>query len=163
MDIILNRKSVRVFRDDPVPDSKIVMLLESAMASPSAGNQQPWEFYVVKDKTVLLRLSQSNPDAACLAGAPLGIVCCSRKKALFPQFVAQDMAACTENILLEAVAQGLGAVWLGIAPIQERIDWVTKTLAIPHTLEPFSIIAVGYAARTTSRVNRYDKSRIHTV
>ena len=58
MDIFFKRRSIRKYTGDPVSDTDVTFLLKAAMAAPSAGNQQPWEFIVVRDKTVLQRLSR---------------------------------------------------------------------------------------------------------
>ena len=104
MNEIFTRRSVRKFKDTPVEDEKIVALLQAGMAAPSAGNQQPWEFYVVRDKEVLRELSHCSLYAGCAAKAPAAIVVCSRDdKMRFRAFANLDLSACVENILLEAV------------------------------------------------------------
>ena len=50
MNEIFTRVSTRKFEDRPVESEKITQLLKAAMQAPSAGNQQPWEFFVVTDK-----------------------------------------------------------------------------------------------------------------
>ena len=78
MNEIFARRSIRKFLPTMVEDEKIEQLLRAAMAAPSAGNQQPWEFYVVRDKRVIQDLSHCSPYAGCAAGASLAIVVCSR-------------------------------------------------------------------------------------
>ena len=73
---IFTRVSTRKFEDRPVETEKITQLLKAAMQAPSAGNQQPWEFFVVTDKEKIKALSESNPYAGCAAGAPVVIVPC---------------------------------------------------------------------------------------
>lgn len=63
---IFHRTSIRKYQNKSVENDKIEKILQAAMAAPSAGNQQPWEFYVVKDKTTLDKLSKINPYASCL-------------------------------------------------------------------------------------------------
>ncbi len=78
MNEIFHRTSIRKYLDKPVEDEKIETILQAAMAAPSAGNQQPWEFYVVKDKTTLEKLSKTSPYASCCTSAPLAFVACYR-------------------------------------------------------------------------------------
>lgn len=163
METIFKRTSIRQYLDQPVEDEKITRLLQAAMASPSAGNQQPREFFVVRNKQIIQQLTTCSPFARCLANAPLAIVPCYRSSGLrHPDYAQIDMSACTENLLLEAVELGLGAVWLGIAPLQERMDAVSKVLDT-GTLIPFAIIAVGYPQEEKSQQNRYDPTRIHMI
>ena len=71
---IFHRVSVRKFEDRPVEDEKVEQVLRAAMAAPSAGNQQPWDFYVVTAKEKLQALAQVSPYAGCAAHAPMAIV-----------------------------------------------------------------------------------------
>ena len=63
MNSIFHRISVRKYQNRDVEQEKIELMLKAAMAAPSACNQQPWEFYVVKDKAVIERLSEASPYA----------------------------------------------------------------------------------------------------
>lgn len=165
MDAIFSRRSVRKFLPNMVEDEKIEKLLRAAMAAPSAGNQQPWEFYVVRDKRTITDLSHSSPYAGAVGNAPLAIVVCKREaKMRFPDFVNIDCSAATENILLEAVHLGLGAVWLGVSPYKAREIRVRRSLGVPENLTPFAIVALGYPFNQTEAPkveNRFDADRVH--
>lgn len=164
MDEIFKRISVRKFEDKPVEKEKLNQLMKAAMAAPSAGNQQPWEFFVVTDKAIIENLSKASQYASCAAEAPAVIIPCYRSEGLrFPEFDQIDTAIATQNIWLEATSLGLGAVWLAIAPIAERIEKVCCALEIPHTLVPFALVPVGYPAESRSQQNRYDQKRVHWV
>lgn len=162
MNSIFKRRSVRNYQDKEIEDEKIEMLLKAAMAAPSAGNQQPWEFFVVKNRDVLLDLSKCSQYSGCLKDAPLAIIPCYRTSDLvFKECAYMDMSASVENILLEAVEQGIGSVWLGIAPSEERMKAVKDILNIGDELEPFAIISCGYALNEKDQQDRYDQSRVH--
>ncbi len=163
MNAIFKRISVRTFENRAIEDEKIELLMRAAMASPSAGNQQPWEFYIVTDKDKLMQLSESSPFAGCTEHAPMAIVTCYRKEIRLPEYANIDISACAENILLEAEEVGLGAVWLGIAPIKERMKAVKHILDIPSHLEAFAIIPCGYPAEFREQQDRFEKERIHYV
>lgn len=165
MEAIFSRCSVRKFLPAMVEDEKIEKMLRAAMAAPSAGNQQPWEFYVVRDKRVIQDLAHCSPYAGCAAKAPLCIVVCTRDiKQRFPDFVYLDCSAAVENILIEAVHLDLGAVWLGVSPYKAREIRVRRSLGVPEGFTPFAIIAVGYplnAKASTVKEERFDPSRVH--
>lgn len=164
MDAIFKRTSVRKFQEAPVEQEKLDLLLKAAMAAPSAGNQQPWEFYVTTSKPLLRTLSGCSPYSGCTAEAPLAIVPCFRTDGLrFSGCAQMDMSAAVENILLEAVEQGLGAVWMAITPDQDRIDAVAEALDLPQGLQAFAIVAVGYPVAQTQQQNRFDEARVHVV
>lgn len=167
MDEIFIRRSVREFTDEPVSEEDVTRLLEAAMSAPSAQNQQAWEFVVVDDPESIRRLSIASPYAKPAGRAPVCIVPMGVKGDMkVPAMWEQDMGAAVENLLLEAVTLGLGTCWIGIAPVDDRMETVRKVVGAPEDRMPFCLIAVGhpkqpYAERpsrlVTSRVirNRY--------
>ena len=162
MQAIFERTSIRDFSDREVEASKVTRLLEAAMQAPSAGNQQPWEFVVVTDRALLAELSEASQYAKPLKRAPLGVAVLERRENLrFPTDTCSDLGASTENILLEAVYLGLGACWLGIAPIAERMAHVAAVLGLPEQIHPFALIALGYPKAPKQATQRYDASRVH--
>lgn len=164
MENIFHRVSIRKYEDRPVEKEKILQILKAGMQAPSACNQQPWEFYVVTDKEKIRKLSGATPYSGCAAGAPVVIVPVYRKKGLVVQAMAQiDMSISQENIWLETDALGLGGVWIGIAPMQDRMDEVHDMLELPENVEVFSLFSLGYPAEKREQQNRFDESRIHFV
>ena len=164
MNSIFQRRSVRTYLEKPVEPEKIETLLRAAMQAPSAGNQQASEFLVVQDAAALRQLSQMSPYAGLLAKAPLAIVLLgSTQRMKFSENWEQDLGAAAENILLEAVELGLGAVWLGVQPEQARIDAIRSQFSLPENLRPFGVIAVGYPIDQNANrfVDRWDETRVH--
>lgn len=162
MNSIFVRRSVRKFTDKKVEKSKIEKLLRAAMQAPSAANGQPWEFIVVEGSENLNLLSQLSPYAWPVKNSPLAVVITGNKKrTMCPENLEQDLGAATQNLLLEAVELGLGAVWLGVTPVKERMKYVKKLYNLTDT-EPYCVIAVGYpeACNVNVFVDRFDESRI---
>lgn len=163
MNQIFHRVSVRRYQDRPVEKEKTTAILRAAMQAPSAANQQPWEFYVVTEKEKLAALAETSPYAKMTAKAPIAIVAAYRKDCMLPQYAEIDLSIAMENLWLETDAQGLGGVWLGIAPIEERMSAVEKVLDMPETLRAFAIFPFGYPAEERAQQDRFDESRIHYV
>ena len=162
MENIFHRVSIRKYEDKPVEKEKILQILKAGMQAPSACNQQPWEFYVVTDKEKILELSKATPYSGCAAGAPVVIVPVYRKEGLPVQDMAQiDMSIAQENIWLETDALGLGGVWIGIAPMEERMEEVHKLLELPKEVAVFSLFALGYPAESRAQEDRFHPERIH--
>ena len=163
MKAIFNRRSIRKYEDRPVEKEKIEKLLRAAMQAPSAANQQPWEFLVIEDKEVLNKLAQTSPYSKMVASSAVTFVLLSRKEGLLaPGCVPQDMGAASENLLLEAVELELGAVWLGIASIEDRMEYIKKLFDLPENIEPFALIPVGYPDGQKNKfVDRFDETRVH--
>ena len=163
MNSIFHRISVRKYQAKDVEQEKIEKLLRAAMAAPSACNQQPWEFYVVTNKDVIKALSEASPYAKCAAEAPVIFVPCFRSEGIAPEYFNIDLSAAVENLLLEADAQGLGAVWMGISPDAGRMEAVRKVLNIPSGLNPFALVPCGYPAEERPQEERYEENRVHYV
>ena len=160
---IFHRTSIRKYEKRQVEKENIELLLRAAMAAPSAGNQQPWEFYVVTDGDKLTALSECSPYAGMLKDAPLGIVVCCQKGCRLPNYAQIDCSAAVENLLLEADSLGLGAVWLGIAPLEDRMQTVKEIIGLPDGLEAFALIACGYPVKEQEQQDRYDEARVHYI
>jgi nitroreductase len=164
MNSIFHRISVRKYQDRPVEKEKIEQILRAAMQAPSATNQQPWEFYVVTDREKIKELSKCSPYSRCAAKAPVVLVPCMKTEGLrLPEMALVDLSAATENMLLEITAQGLGGVWLGVAPVEERMNHVESVLGIGGGLRAFAMIPVGYPAEERPREQRYFEDRIHRI
>lgn len=165
LDNILNRRSTRRFTDQPVSDTHLELLLRAAMQAPSAKNEQPWEFLVIRKRETLLALSQADPYAGAVKNATTAIVLLCRMDACGETegvtFWQQDMAAAAENILLAAQELGLGAVWLALAPVRSRMDYVQTLLHLPEKLVPFAMIPLGCPVQWKAPDNRYDSRRVH--
>ncbi len=162
METINIRRSIRNFTDKKVEEEKVLKLLKAGMQAPSACNQQPWEFVVVRDVERKNELSKLSPNAKPILSANCLIVLLNRKDDLQREgMVDQDMGACTQNILLEVVEQGLGAVWIGVKSISERMEFVAKTLELPSNIEVFGIIAIGYSEEENKFIDRFNENKIH--
>lgn len=164
METIFHRVSIRKYQDKPVEAEKIEKMLRAAMAAPSACNQQPWEYYVVTDRKKIEELSEVSPYSGCAKDAPVVFVPCYRNYDLIaPSYADIDLSASVENLLLEADALGLGAVWMGISPQPDRMADAAKVLEIPDTLSVFAFVPCGYPAESRPQEDRYDKDRVHYI
>ncbi len=162
LEAILTRRSIRKYTDAPVGDEVVTELLRAAMAAPSAGNQQPWHFVVVRERGLLEGIASFHPYGAMAREAAVAIVVCADLKLeQRPGFWVQDCSAATENLLLAAHARGLGAVWLGIHPRPERIEATRKLFVLPEHVVPLAIVPIGHPAEDPGPVDRYNPRRVH--
>lgn len=161
---ILSRRSIRKYTDKPVSDKDVELLIKAAMAAPSAGNQQPWEFVVVKNKETLKAITEFHPYASMLLHTDTAIVICGNEnREVFKgkNFWVQDCSAAAQNMLLTAHALGLGAVWLGIYPIEERVEGLKLLFNLPEGVIPMVVIPIGHPDERKDPANRFDESQIH--
>ncbi len=162
MNEIWKRISVRKYMEKPVEPEKTEMMLRAAMAAPTAMNRQPWQFMVLEKRETLQQIAQKHPYAEMLHKAPMAIlVCGDTTKDPHLGYLAIDCAAATENILLEAVSQGLGTCWLGIYPREERMEMLRELLELPEEVVPMMLIAVGYPLEIREREDCFDKGKVH--
>jgi nitroreductase len=94
--------------------------------------------------------------------APVAIVVCGDLRLeTYTGYWVQDCSAATQNILLAAHAKGLGAVWVGIYPKEDRVNRLQKLLGLPPEVIPLALIPVGVPAERIPPARRFDPSRIH--
>ena len=162
MSLIFKRHSVRKFTDEKVSDDLIIQLLKAGMQAPSSCNSQPWEFIVVDKKEDKIAISQMHKFAKPARDAShLIITLGNLNQSKVHRMIDQDLGACNENILLQATHEGLGAVWLGFHPIEDRTLKLKEYLNIPDYCIPFSVICVGYPQKESEVKLRFDESKIH--
>lgn len=164
LDNIATRTSVRDYEARPVEKEKIEKMLRAAMAAPTAMNKQPWHFVVVDQRNVLDALAGANPYAKMLKKAPLAIVVCGNTDKMIEgggrDFWIQDASAATENLLLAAHAMGLGAVWTGAYPSEERCISISKVLSLSDNLIPLNMIVVGYPAEQPQPKQKFKEENV---
>ncbi|MBP9478405.1 MAG: nitroreductase family protein [Sebaldella sp.] len=162
MNEIFIRRSIREFVEKPVEKDKIENILKAGMQAPSAKNQQAWEFIVVTSKELKNKVSMMSPFSKLASKAAVLIILLGNKdKMIVSDKWQQDLGACTQNMLLQIVKEGLGGVWLGVYPTEERVSYLRDIFKIPDNVEPFGIVSFGYSEKQNIFVDRYEKSRVH--
>lgn len=90
---IEERRSIRKFKPDPVPDELLAELLDAARLAPSGCNAQPWRFKIVKDDETKKKLARAAFDQPFIAAAPVVLVCCADIKGY-----VEGMVSSTEDL-----------------------------------------------------------------
>lgn len=163
MEAILKRRSIRQFTDQPIAKDDLTTLLRAAMMAPTARNCQEWEFVVVQNKDTFKKMMHVHPYAKMLEQAACAIVVCGNtQREHAPGYWMADCGAATQNILLAATSLGIGSVWLGVYPNEERMEGLAKLLGLPDYVKPLNIIALGYPNEKKEDVDRFDPAKIHT-
>ena len=163
---IASRTSIRKFDSSkPVSDADIEKILKAGMCAPSAMDRRPWEFIVVKDKAKLAALGSRLPYSRCGNGAQAAIVVCGNLDNGLPgrgkEYWIHDCSAATMNILLAAKGLGLGAVWTGVYPGEDRVAVVREVLAIPEGYAPLNVIPIGYPAENPKPKDKWNPTKVH--
>lgn len=164
IDWILRRRSIRKFTEQKLTSDQIRLLLEAAMAAPTALNLKPWKFIIVEDQNGLSELRKALPFGKI--DAPCAIVVCgdlqSVKKPVTERFWVQDCSAASQNLLLAATSLGLGSVWCGVHPINQTEKSVRKALDIPKDVIPLNVIFIGYPAEEKLPRTQYSDKYVYS-
>ena len=163
---IATRKSVREFTDEGITFEDIKKILTAGMSGPSCMNKRMWSFVVIRNKELLGKLSVANGlYAAPLRGAALGIlVCGDLERALpdAPEYWVIDASIAAQNMVLAAQDLGIGSVWLGCWPCEDRVQEVKELMDLPENIVPHSILALGYAKEPDNEErDLYESDRVH--
>jgi nitroreductase len=173
---IAGRRAVREYTDEAVDKRTIRNLIAAAVQAPSAVNQQPWTFTVVRDQSVLDRLSNEakthmlanlpvnghadhfrsllgEPTFQIFYHAPVLILIAARAPG---PWNLEDCALAAQNLMLAAYAAGLGSCWIGFAQHFLNTPAGKHLLALPADCVPVAPIIVGHAKTPPPPVPRKD-------
>jgi nitroreductase len=160
---VKGRRSIRRFKNTPLPAPFLSELEESLLQAPSAGNLQSRRFYFVFRDEIRRRIAKAAYHQDFIQEAPLAVVCCANLK-IFDHYgergsslyCLQDVAASIQNLMLVAYSLGLGTVWVGSFDEQE----VGKVLNLPEDLRPVAIVPVGYPDEHPQPPGRFRKEQV---
>ena len=160
---IYQRRSIRKYTEQPVEREKLIELVKLAMAAPSASNSQPLEFVVITEEEMLAAIREKmrmakfkTPAAILVLGNPE-----KAKNAAGKHFWQQDGSAAIENMLIGAVAMGLGTCWVGIHPVPPFEREVRKLFELPEHVHPLSFVMVGYPTESPEARTQFDPQALH--
>ncbi len=163
LEAIFNRRSIRNFTEEPVTDGEIEIILRAAFSAPTAVNTQPWEFVVINNKEILDKTKDKMVFARY--NAPLGIVVCGNMKyALKGQdkdLWVCDCSAAIQNMLLAATDIEIASVWIGIYPIQSRMETMQRLIDLPEHVKPLGMVYFGHGANKEPGRCRYNEKAIY--
>ncbi|WP_041720285.1 nitroreductase family protein [Alkaliphilus metalliredigens] len=163
LQLLKDIRSIRKYKKDPVSRSILEQIIDCGRMSPTAKNQQPWEFIIVDDKKLLTALGEVTPHGEFLKNAPACIAVFTKTSS---SYYIEDGSAATQTILIAARLHGLKSCWIagnqgsydgeeiplceGIPcyepknsiPLTEEVQKILKT---PQDLQLISIVSIGYS------------------
>jgi len=162
LDAINSRRSIRTFRSDEVSQDLLTRTLAAGMSAPSALDEQPWHFIILDGPGARGAMEEIQPQSAMAQTAPAAIVvCCDMDLVKLPDFWVQDCSAASQNILLGAHDLGLGAVWVGVFPMADRIQILRRRCNLPDSIVPFALIPLGHPGEDLPARETFQPSRVH--
>jgi len=160
LEAIKTRQSVRSYRDKEIQEDLLQQVLEAGRLAPSACNNQPWKFIVVKDKNLKEKLIPACKNQKFVGEASVVIVGCainpSYKMSNGKYSYSIDLAIALDHMSLEAASLGLGTCWIG-AFYQ---DQVKEILGVPENVRIVALMSVGYPKELGSKTGRKPLSEI---
>ena len=160
---IRSRRSIRNYSKEPVTDAEVRAVLDAAMCAPSAFGQRSTRYVIVRDAETRARLASASKHAAPVGRAPVAIVVCGDTSAeRHPgTYFVHDAIAALENLLVAANAAGLGAVWIGVHPWEDRMTVVGEAVGLPPHVIPVATIALGHPEESKPAADRYAADFVH--
>ena len=162
LEAISTRRSIRKFTGEPVSDGALDIILRAGSQAPSAHNRQPWEFMVIRDKSKFEAIAKEHKYAKMLPQADVCIIVCGDgdKQKKIGLLVA-DCSAAIQNILLATHGIGLGAVWCGLYPDEEKIELIQNVCQLPSNILPIGMVVIGHKGEEKEMVDRFDADKVH--
>lgn len=158
MNSIYKRRSIRSYNDKNIDDDILISLVKAGMNAPSAKNLRTSEFIIIDEKKVLNELSIISPNYFMLSKCNKAVVVIGKKTS---DFFQQDLAASTQNILLEATNFYISSCWMGVYPKTDLEESVKKVLNVSSDYVVLSIISLGYSDKEKEENDFFDKNKIY--
>jgi len=146
LEAIQKRRSVRKYKQDPVPEEALLRVLEAARLAPSGKNFQPWKFIIVRDKALKEKLARASAGQFFIAKAPIIIVGCGfpdecyARMGRYMKSWSVDVTIALEHLILQAQEEGLGTCWIGSFEEEE----VKAILNVPEKVKVLALTPLGY-------------------
>jgi len=146
LEVIQDRRSVRIYKKDPIPEESLLRVLEAARLAPSGKNLQPWKFVVVQDSSLKKKLAKASNQQDFIADAPLIIVACGfpdecyRSLGRYMKSWPVDVTIALEHLILQAQEEGLGTCWIGSFEEEE----IKSLLGVPEQVRVLALTPLGY-------------------
>ena len=147
IEAIKTRRSVRAFKEDPIPRSTIEEIVDCGRVAASAVNIQPWAFIVVTAPEMRRKIAYATGSFSAVAPVCIAVMCRETK------YYLEDGCAATQNMLLAARALGLGACWVA-GDKKEYASAISEMLGAPHGYRLVSLVALGVPAELPDSAKR---------
>jgi len=159
---LLNRRSIRKYKDQKISKDDLNSILKAAMYAPSAMNLQAWQFILIDNKNVLIKTIKSIPYAEMLKQSAAAIIVCGDSSVEKNEsWLLQNCSAAIQNILLSAHGLGIGTCWIAIHGMDDVYKNIKTQFNLPQNIVPVSLISLGYPDEFVKVEERFKKDKIH--
>lgn len=166
-ELLLDRRTIRKYTDEPVDPQDVRLILEAALTSPTSKNARSWQFVVVEDRDMLGRLGQCKPNyATSVAGAPLAVVVTADMTK--SEAWIEDASVAAIIMQLQAADLGLGSCWVEVRDRyredgEPAEEYVRELLGIPEEMGIVCIVSFGHKNEERRRIDpaRLQWEKVH--
>ncbi len=159
---LLNRRSIRKYKDKKISKEDIDKILKAAMYAPSAMNLQAWQFIVIDNKDALIETIKSIPYAEMLRQSAGAIIVCGDSLVeINESWLLQNCSAAIQNILLSAHGLGIGSCWIAIHGMDDVYKNIKTQFKLPENIVPVSLISLGFPDEVVKVEERFKQDKIH--
>lgn len=161
LNTIKHRRSIRKYTGELITDADLKTIIEAGFYAPTARNIRPTHFIIVKDKEKLEGIAEAMPNARYCTDAGCAVIVCGDRDKDVDGYLTEDASAAIMNMLLAADSMGLGALWCGVYPREERVSYLKKEFCIPDNILPVGLVLVGVADEEKEIPERYEEEKVH--
>jgi nitroreductase len=159
---LLNRRSIRKYKDQKISKKDIDKILKAAMYAPSAMNLQAWQYIIIDDNAILIETIKSIPYAELLKQSAAAILVCGDSLIEKNEsWLLQNCSASIQNILLSAHGLGIGSCWIAIHGMDDVYNNIKTQFKLPENIVPVSLISLGYPDEVVKAEERFKEEKIH--
>lgn len=159
---LLNRRSIRKYKNKKISKEDINKILKAAMYAPSAMNLQPWHFIVIDDKKILIETVKSIHYAEMLKQSAAAIIVCGDAGVEKNEsWLLQNCSASIQNIMLAAYGFGIGSCWIAVHGMDDVYNKIKTQFKLPENIVPVSLISLGYPDEEVKAEERFKQNKIH--
>lgn len=162
---ITTRRSVRDFTDEKISDKDLETILDCAFSAPSACHASEWEVILIDEPELIEKMKDAIGNGAkpLNTAKQLILVLADTTKSV-REFWHVDCSLFEENILLAARSLNIGSVYLGVYPIEHRMNKISEAFNLPSHIKPHGLLALGYpkdGEEAFKKTTEIDKSKVH--
>lgn len=161
LDTIKKRRSIRKFTGEKISEQELKTILEAGFYAPTARNMRPTHFIVVQDSEKLKLMAEAMPNARYCVEAGTAVIVCGDRERDVDGYLVEDGSAAIMNMLLAAESIGLGSLWCGVYPREERVDFLRIMCSIPDNILPVGVVLLGKPAEQKAEPELYEGEKIH--
>jgi nitroreductase len=156
------RRSIRRFLPGTISEAQLQTILKAGLSAPSAHNRRPFHFVIISEEETKRTLQEKSVYGRMIMESALLIAVCGDTK-IQPvhDFLIEDCSAATENILMAAHGNHLGAVWVGVYALGGWQRTIQEVLKLPENILPVALIPIGIPGEKPVFRNRFEKEKIH--